>query len=103
MALLLSFGGGLSLPRALVLLQSEVQWMIWEVDNDLDGCVSWEEFKGCYVRTLLDSHGLELNQLYYLIQFLLCDTDGSQTVSGERTLRLLSADTSLSSSTESVR
>ncbi|EGZ11172.1 hypothetical protein PHYSODRAFT_519275 [Phytophthora sojae] len=63
--------------------KSEVQWMIWEVDNDLDGCVSWEEFKGCYVRTLLDSHGLELNQLYYLIQFLLCDTDGSQTVSAD--------------------
>lgn len=57
--------------------------MIWEVDNDLDGSVSWGEFKGCYVRTLLDSHGLELNQLYYLTQFLLCDTDSSQTVSGE--------------------
>ncbi|KAL3656267.1 hypothetical protein V7S43_018914 [Phytophthora oleae] len=62
--------------------KGEVQWMIWEVDDDLDGNVSWEEFKGCYVRTLLDSHGTELNQLYYLIQFLLCDTDSSQTVSG---------------------
>lgn len=62
--------------------------MIWEVDYDLDGCVSWEEFKGCYVRTLQDSHGLELNQLYYLIQFLLCDTDGSQTVSGKIALKL---------------
>jgi hypothetical protein len=64
-------------------LQGEVQWMIWEVDDDLDGSISWEEFKSCYVRTLLDSHGLELNQLYYLTQFLLCDTDSSQTVSGE--------------------
>ncbi|KAF1777996.1 NUDIX hydrolase domain-like [Phytophthora cactorum] len=63
--------------------KGEVQWMIWEVDDDLDGSVSWEEFKGCYVRTLLDSHGHELNQLYYLIQFLLCDTDSSQTVSGQ--------------------
>ncbi|KAK1928390.1 Calmodulin-like protein 1 [Phytophthora citrophthora] len=63
--------------------KGEVQWMIWEVDEDLDGNVSWEEFKGCYVRTLLDSHGLELNQLYYLIQFLLCDTDSSQTVSAD--------------------
>ncbi|KAE8876935.1 hypothetical protein PF005_g26057 [Phytophthora fragariae] len=63
--------------------KGEVQWMIWEVDYDLDGCLSWEEFKGCYVRTLQDSHGLELNQLYYLIQFLLCDTDGSQTVSAD--------------------
>ncbi|KAG6962903.1 hypothetical protein JG688_00008400 [Phytophthora aleatoria] len=63
--------------------KGEVQWMIWEVDDDLDGSVSWEEFKGCYVRTLLDSHGHELNQLYYLIQFLLCDTDSSQTVSAD--------------------
>ncbi|KAG1685778.1 hypothetical protein DVH05_007715 [Phytophthora capsici] len=63
--------------------KGEVQWMIWEVDDDLDGNVNWEEFKGCYVRTLLDSHGLELNQLYYLIQFLLCDTDSSQTVSAD--------------------
>ncbi|KAL4114002.1 hypothetical protein PRIC2_014994 [Phytophthora ramorum] len=63
--------------------KGEVQWMIWEIDDDLDGSVSWEEFKGCYVRTLLDSQDLELNQLYYLTQFLLCDTDSSQTVSAD--------------------
>ncbi|OWY96750.1 hypothetical protein PHMEG_00032903 [Phytophthora megakarya] len=66
-----------------VTTKSDVQWMIWEVDDDLDGCVNWEEFRSCYVRTLLDSHGLEPNQLYYLIQFLLCDTDSSQTVSAD--------------------
>ncbi|RLN97929.1 hypothetical protein BBJ28_00013334 [Nothophytophthora sp. Chile5] len=53
--------------------------MIWEVDDDLDGCINWEEFKGCYMRTLMDKHDLEPNQLFYLIQFLLCDTDGSQS------------------------
>ncbi|RLN48674.1 hypothetical protein BBJ29_007624 [Phytophthora kernoviae] len=61
--------------------KGEVQWMIWEVDDDLDGGINWEEFRACYIRTLMDQHGLEPNQLYYLIQFLLCDTDSSQTVS----------------------
>lgn len=56
--------------------------MIWEVDDDLDGSVDWHEFRGCYARTAVDKHGLEANQLYHLIQFLLCDADESFTVSG---------------------
>lgn len=56
--------------------------MIWEADDDLDGCIDWHEFRSCYVRSLVDKHGLEPNQLYHLVQFLLCDTDESFTVSG---------------------
>lgn len=62
--------------------QTEVQWMVWEADDDLDGCVDWLEFRSSYARSLVDKHGLEPNQLYHFIQFLLCDTDESFTVSG---------------------
>uniref|UniRef100_K3X7N7 EF-hand domain-containing protein n=1 Tax=Globisporangium ultimum (strain ATCC 200006 / CBS 805.95 / DAOM BR144) TaxID=431595 RepID=K3X7N7_GLOUD len=61
--------------------KTEIQWMIWEADDDLDGAIDWHEFKSCYARSLVDKHGLEPNQLYHFIQFLLCDVDGSFTVS----------------------
>ncbi|TYZ58189.1 hypothetical protein PybrP1_003844 [[Pythium] brassicae (nom. inval.)] len=61
--------------------KADVQWMIWEIDDDLDGCVDWHEFRSCCARTTTDRHGLEPNQLYHLIQFLLCDADASFTVS----------------------
>lgn len=66
----------------LEISQTEAQWMVWEADDDLDGCVDWLEFRSSYARSLVDKHGLEPNQLYHFIQFLLCDTDESFTVLG---------------------
>ncbi|DAZ98527.1 TPA: hypothetical protein N0F65_007026 [Lagenidium giganteum] len=67
--------------NCLSCLQSELQWMIWEVDEDLDGIVTWEEFKASCARCLADKHNLEPNQLFHLVQFLMCDADNSQSVS----------------------
>jgi hypothetical protein len=66
----------------IIWTQAEVQWMIWEADDDLDGALSWIEFRAAYVRAARDRLALEPNQLYQLVLFLLCDADGSQSVSG---------------------
>jgi hypothetical protein len=45
--------------------------MIWEVDEDHDGQVGWEEFQRAYERCSNDIHGTEPRQLYNVVLFLL--------------------------------
>jgi hypothetical protein len=47
--------------------------MIWEVDENLDGCVDWEEFKLMFQRNLNDATGLEPFQLFNVVQVLLTE------------------------------
>lgn len=56
--------------------------MIWELDDDQDGCLDWHEFRSCYARALVDKRGLEPNMLFHVIMFLLCDPTHSASVSG---------------------
>jgi len=49
--------------------------MIWEVDEDGDGCVSWEEYLSCYERAAADRAGREPRKLSALIEFLMLDED----------------------------
>ncbi|RHZ14134.1 hypothetical protein DYB37_006327 [Aphanomyces astaci] len=53
----------MSLPLSKV----EVEHMIWEVDEDMDGCVSMDEFKTMFSRCVQDHHGVEPTQLYHLV------------------------------------
>lgn len=52
--------------------------MIWEVDENLDKAVDWEEFKLTFQRNVTDQTGLEPFQLFNLIQFMMYDKDGRQ-------------------------
>ena len=45
--------------------------MIWEVDEDHDEKVGWEEFQRAYERCSNDIHGTEPRQLYNVVLFLL--------------------------------
>ena len=44
--------------------------MIWEVDENLDGWIDWEEFKLMYHQNVTDETGLEPFELFNIVQFL---------------------------------
>ena len=68
---------------------SEVKLIIWEVDDDLDGYVSKEEFQTMYKRCISDETGLEPRKLYNLVTFLMYDSTYTGRVTVEETLQIL--------------
>ena len=50
-----------------------VEDMIWEVDEDCDGHVSWEEFKAMFYRVRHDKSGWEPRRLFNLVEFMMHD------------------------------
>ena len=70
-------------------MRAEVALIIWEVDDDLDGYISKEEFETMYKRCSSDDSGLEPRKLYNLIQFLMYDRDFKGRVTVEETLQIL--------------
>ncbi|CDW78259.1 calmodulin-like protein [Stylonychia lemnae] len=69
--------------------KSEVKLIIWEVDDDLDGYVSKEEFQTMYKRCISDDTGLEPRKLFNLVQFLMYDKTFKGRVTVEETLQIL--------------
>ena len=70
-------------------LKSEVNLIIWEVDDDLDGYVDKNEFLTMYKRCISDETGLEPRKLFNIVQFLMYDKDFKGRVSVEETLQIL--------------
>ena len=62
--------------KGRVEFQLEVKNMMWEVDENLDECVDWEEFKLMYERNVADKTGLAL-QLFNVVQFMMYDEDNT--------------------------
>jgi hypothetical protein len=71
--------------------RKEVEDMIWEVDENLDGMVDWDELRLTYQRNVADTTGLEPCQLFHLLQFMMYDKDGSGKVTVDETLHMLYA------------
>lgn len=64
---------------------SEVQKLIWEVDDDGDGMISWKEFELTHVRlSTYDFHetrvAFEPRGFFNVIEFSVLDKDGNGTV-----------------------
>lgn len=72
----------------------DIDLMIWEVDENNDGSISFEEFLVMYQRNILDAKcgsGLEPKQLFFLSQFLMYENPNKRdgTISVEQTLTIL--------------
>jgi Ca2+-binding EF-hand superfamily protein len=69
--------------------KQDIELWIWEVDDDLDQHVSFEEFLTMYQRCISDPTGLEPRNLFNLVQFLMYDKEFSGRISVEQTLQIL--------------
>ena len=78
--------------------KTQVNLIIWEVDDDLDGYVNKEEFYTMYQRCIVSdklahAHGLEPRleprKLFNLVQFLIYDKTFKGRVTVEETLQIL--------------
>jgi Ca2+-binding EF-hand superfamily protein len=69
----------------------DVQEMLWEVDEDLDQCLNWPEFKLMFTRNILDQTGLEPSRMFFLTQFLIYDHNENGKVSVDETMNMLYA------------
>ena len=69
--------------------KNEIKLMIWEVDTNLDGFISYDEYERMYKRCLIDEKEKEPKKLYHLIQFLMFDKEKKGEITEEDTLEVL--------------
>ena len=77
--------------RALnrVCTKKQLEYMIWEVDENLDECIDWDEMRIMFQRNISDRSGLEPAKLYNLVQFMIFDQDENGLVSVDETTNML--------------
>ena len=64
----------------------EIKEMIWEVDDDLDGMINYDELITMYKRCSKDESGLEPKKFFNLVLFLMYDKDNKAKIIVEDTL-----------------
>ena len=67
----------------------DIELMIWEVDTNLNGYISFDEYERMYKRCVIDKKELEPKKLYTLVQFLMFDKEHKGYITEEDTLEVL--------------
>ena len=63
--------------------------MIWEIDEDLDGKVDWDEFTLMFERSVADTTGLEPFEFYNVVQFMMYDEDQNGVITMDECITML--------------
>ena len=69
--------------------KQEIEDMIWEVDEDCDRCVNWEEFKTMFYRVRHDKSGWEPRRLFNVVEFMMHDKDQSGSIDMDECMEIL--------------
>jgi len=69
--------------------RATVEDMVWEVDEDCDGGIDWEEFKSMFQRIRQDKTGWEPRRLFNVVEFMMHDKDGSGTIDMDECMEVL--------------
>jgi len=69
--------------------RTDVEDMIWEVDEDCDGMISWEEFKAMFYRVRHDKTGWEPRRLFNVVEFMMHDKDQSGNIDMDECMEIL--------------
>mmetsp|Transcript_43528 Transcript_43528/g.87123 ORF Transcript_43528/g.87123 Transcript_43528/m.87123 type:complete len:216 (-) Transcript_43528:292-939(-) len=69
--------------------EKEAALTVWEVDDDNDGLVDWDEFRTMFYRVRDDQSGCEPRKLFNLVDFLMLDKNHSGSVDMDECVTLL--------------
>lgn len=69
--------------------RAQVDDVIWEVNDKLDGCITWDEYNRYYQRCKEDATGLEPMDFFYLVCFLMYDKDCTGELSIDEAMHML--------------
>lgn len=69
--------------------RGEVEDMIWEVDEDCDGCISLLEFQTLYTRCRDDKTGYEPRGLFNVVEFVMNDKNNQGFITLEEAMQIM--------------
>lgn len=69
--------------------KKDVELMVWEVDTNLNGYISFDEYERMYKNCVIDKKEREPKKLYTLVQFLMFDKEHRGYITEEDTLEIL--------------
>lgn len=71
--------------------KKQIEQMIWEIDEKLDGVICFDEFVLAYCRNVFDTSGNEPSSVFHLMEFLIFDETGKGYIIEDDCMEILFA------------